>query len=167
MSKSEVLTRTWIALQDVAKAKAFLPFLQRAGRMEGVVEFVASGSRLRLYIPRETCIITFLLSGQFLFLPVCLCSQKHCTHLLLLSYFSHRRQAEDCASEIQTTILSTELSFLGIDCPRAARTIGSESIPSDPCGNEALAFTKEIILQREVLTSTNLFSVHRIVRHTN
>ena len=52
-----------VVLQDVQKAKAFLPFLQRAGRMEGVVEFVASGSRLRVYIPRETCLITFLLSG--------------------------------------------------------------------------------------------------------
>ena len=50
--------------QDVAKAKQFLPFLQRAGRMEGVVEYVASGSRIRLYIPRETCLITFLLSGE-------------------------------------------------------------------------------------------------------
>lgn len=48
---------------DVPKAKQFLPFLQRAGRMEGLVEFVASGSRARLYIPRETCLITFLLSG--------------------------------------------------------------------------------------------------------
>ena len=40
-----------------------MPFLQRAGRSEAVVEFVASGSRLRLYIPRETCLITFLLAG--------------------------------------------------------------------------------------------------------
>ena len=49
--------------QDLAKSKQFLPFLQRAGRSEAVVEFVASGSRLRLYIPRETCLITFLLAG--------------------------------------------------------------------------------------------------------
>nr|CAG4646827.1 EOG090X01F7 [Megafenestra aurita] len=48
---------------DLAKSKQFLPFLQRAGRSEAVVEFVASGSRLRLYIPRETCLITFLLAG--------------------------------------------------------------------------------------------------------
>ena len=48
---------------DVNKSKQFLPFLQRAGRMQCVVEFVASGSRMRLYIPRETCCITFLLSG--------------------------------------------------------------------------------------------------------
>ncbi|XP_071115378.1 staphylococcal nuclease domain-containing protein 1-like [Haliotis cracherodii] len=48
---------------DVTKAKQFLPFLQRAGRSEAVVEFVASGSRLRLYIPRETCLVTFLISG--------------------------------------------------------------------------------------------------------
>ena len=31
--------------------------------LQGVVEFVASGSRFRVYIPRETCVITFLLSG--------------------------------------------------------------------------------------------------------
>nr|CAG4638262.1 EOG090X01F7 [Cyclestheria hislopi] len=48
---------------DLAKSKQFLPFLQRAGRSDAVVEFVASGSRLRLYIPRESCIITFLLAG--------------------------------------------------------------------------------------------------------
>merc|ERR1712226_868157 len=48
---------------DVAKSKQFLPFLQRAGRMQAVVEFIASASRYRLYIPRETCVITFLLSG--------------------------------------------------------------------------------------------------------
>ena len=48
---------------DVTKSKQFLPFLQRAGRMQAVVEFVASGSRFRVYIPRETCVITFLLAG--------------------------------------------------------------------------------------------------------
>ena len=46
---------------NAVKCKQFLPFLQRAGRMSGLVEFVASGSRFRVYIPRETCIITFLL----------------------------------------------------------------------------------------------------------
>lgn len=86
---------------DVPKAKQFLPFLQRAGRSEGIVEFVASGSRLRLYLPKETCLITFLISG--------------------------------------------------INCPRGARTLPSgQSFPADPCGEEALQFTKELCLQREV-----------------
>merc|ERR1719259_578819 len=48
---------------DVARSKQFLPFLQQKGRLQAVVEFVASASRYRLYIPRETCVITFLLSG--------------------------------------------------------------------------------------------------------
>lgn len=52
-------------LQDVPKAKQFLPFLQRAGKSEAVVEFIASGSRLRLYLPKETCLITLLISGRF------------------------------------------------------------------------------------------------------
>ena len=50
-------------LGDASKAKQFLPFLQRAGRISGIVEFVASGSRLRVYIPKETCLITLLLAG--------------------------------------------------------------------------------------------------------
>ena len=87
---------------DVTKSKQFLPFLQRAGKSEAVVEFVASGSRLRLYIPKETCLITFLISG--------------------------------------------------INCPRGARTLPSgQSFPAEPFGEEALQFTKELCLQREVL----------------
>ncbi|KAK3585672.1 hypothetical protein CHS0354_020238 [Potamilus streckersoni] len=86
---------------DVPKAKQFLPFLQRAGRSEATVEFVASGSRLRLYIPRETCLITFLISG--------------------------------------------------IECPRGSRPLpGGGTQPADPFGEEALVFTKEMCLQREV-----------------
>ncbi|KAH9499055.1 nuclease domain-containing protein [Bulinus truncatus] len=86
---------------DVPKAKQFLPFLQRAGRSEAVVEFIASGSRLRLYLPKETCLITLLISG--------------------------------------------------IDCPKGARSLPSgQSFPADPFGEEALLFTKEMCMQREV-----------------
>ncbi|XP_062850728.1 staphylococcal nuclease domain-containing protein 1 isoform X3 [Trichomycterus rosablanca] len=49
---------------DTQKAKQFLPFLQRAGRSEAVVEYVFSGSRLKLYMPKETCLITFLLAEE-------------------------------------------------------------------------------------------------------
>ena len=86
---------------DVAKSKQFLPFLQRAGRMQAVVEFIASASRYRLYIPRETCVITFLLSG--------------------------------------------------ISCPRGERTMPSgQVIEAEPYGNEATAYVKDLIMQREV-----------------
>ncbi|XP_064490231.1 staphylococcal nuclease domain-containing protein 1-like [Ornithodoros turicata] len=85
---------------DMAKSKQFLPFLQRAGKTEAVVEFVASGSRLRLYVPRENCLITFLLAG--------------------------------------------------ITCPRAGRVLSGQTLEEEPFGNEALAFTKDLCLQREV-----------------
>ncbi|MCL4136789.1 UNVERIFIED_CONTAM: hypothetical protein GTU68_060303, partial [Idotea baltica] len=88
---------------DPNKAKSFLPFLQRAGLTDAVVEFVASGSRMRLYIPKETCLITFLLAG--------------------------------------------------ISCPKATRPAPGGTggtIPGEPFGAEALTFTKEHILQREV-----------------
>lgn len=92
-----------MSLQDAAKSKTFFPFLQRAGLTKAVVEFVASGSRMRLYIPKETCLITFLLAG--------------------------------------------------ISCPRASRPAPGGSggmIQGEPYGNDALTFTKEAILQREV-----------------
>ncbi|KAK1789576.1 hypothetical protein P4O66_015478 [Electrophorus voltai] len=82
---------------ETQKAKQFLPFLQRAGRSEAVVEYVFSGSRLKLYMPKETCLITFLLAG--------------------------------------------------IECPR-----GSRNIPggiAEPFSEEAMLFTKELVLQRE------------------
>lgn len=63
-AKKDVPThRVQEVIGDVAKAKQFLPYLTRARRTEALVEFVASGSRLRLYVPKETCIITFLLGG--------------------------------------------------------------------------------------------------------
>lgn len=48
---------------DLQRCKQFLPYLQRTPRLDGIVDFVASASRLRVYVPKEACIITFLLSG--------------------------------------------------------------------------------------------------------
>ena len=48
---------------ETAKAKQFLPFLQRAGKTVALVEFVASGSQVKLYLPKDTCLITFILAG--------------------------------------------------------------------------------------------------------
>ena len=50
-------------VSDPAKAKPYLSFLKRVGRVDAVPEFVASGSRMRVFVPRETCLITFLLAG--------------------------------------------------------------------------------------------------------
>lgn len=89
--------------QDPTKAKAFYPFLSRVGKTDAVVEYVNWGSRIRLYIPKETCLITFLLAG--------------------------------------------------ISCPRPSRsTPGNPGniIPGDEFGTEALEYTKNSILQREV-----------------
>jgi len=86
---------------DAQKAKQLLPHLRRGHRIEALVEFVASGSRLRLFIPKESCLITFLLAG--------------------------------------------------INCQKASRPApGGKMVEGDPFGEEALAFTKERCLQREV-----------------
>ncbi|KAK9475044.1 uncharacterized protein V1510DRAFT_388427 [Dipodascopsis tothii] len=51
------------ASESVAKANAFLPALLRQKRIPAVVEFVSSGSRLRLVLPRENARIKFVLAG--------------------------------------------------------------------------------------------------------
>ncbi|XP_061402624.1 staphylococcal nuclease domain-containing protein 1 [Musca vetustissima] len=80
----------------------YLPSWQRALRTEGIVEFVASGSRIRLYIPKDSCLVTFLLAG--------------------------------------------------ISCPRSSRPAlnGVPAQEGEPFGDEALAFTRDRILQRDV-----------------
>ncbi|CAL0327720.1 unnamed protein product [Lupinus luteus] len=45
------------------KAKDFLPFLHRSRKTSAVVEYVLSGHRFKLLIPKETCSIAFSFSG--------------------------------------------------------------------------------------------------------
>ncbi|CAF0800526.1 unnamed protein product [Rotaria sordida] len=89
------------------RAKGLLSVLQRNGRMEGVVEFVASGSRFRIHLLKDNWIISFLLSS--------------------------------------------------INCPRAERRVPvsgnpqqQKVEPGEPFGAEALTFSKEHFLQRDV-----------------
>lgn len=49
--------------RDVARAKQFLPFLQRAGRTRALCEYVLSGHKLKLLIVKENVQIAFALSG--------------------------------------------------------------------------------------------------------
>ncbi|KAL7747929.1 hypothetical protein RI367_006676 [Sorochytrium milnesiophthora] len=51
------------SLANANKAKQFLPFLKRSGRTSAVVEHVASGSRFRLSIPKESARISMVLGG--------------------------------------------------------------------------------------------------------
>ncbi|CAF1029256.1 unnamed protein product, partial [Adineta ricciae] len=89
------------------RAKGLLNVLQQKGRMEGVVEFVASGSRFRVHLLKDNWIISFILSS--------------------------------------------------ISCPRGERRVpaGGNSQqqkvePAEPFGAEALTFSKEHFLQRDV-----------------
>ncbi|TIB70609.1 transcription factor [Wallemia mellicola] len=51
------------ASESYAKASSFLPQWKRSGKIAGVVEYVASGSRFKVYIPRDNQKITLVLSG--------------------------------------------------------------------------------------------------------
>lgn len=80
----------------------YLPSWLRALKTDGIVEFVASGSRFRILILKDSCLVTFLLAG--------------------------------------------------ISCPRSARP-AANGVPAqdgEPYGDEALNFTKERILQRDI-----------------
>lgn len=87
---------------DSSKAKQFLPSFMRQPRIEGIVEFVTSGARLKVFVPKDHCLCAVLLAG--------------------------------------------------ISCPRGARPVinGAPASESEPFGDEALNFTKERCLQREI-----------------
>ncbi|CAF1326718.1 unnamed protein product, partial [Didymodactylos carnosus] len=88
------------------RAKQSLSVFQRTGRMEGIVEFIASGSRFRIHLIKDNRIISFLLSS--------------------------------------------------ISCPKAERRIPPTANQpqrieqAEPYGQEALAFSREHFLQRDV-----------------
>ncbi|CAG7891308.1 ribonuclease TUDOR 1 [Brassica rapa] len=54
---------TDLTVAAAKKAKDFLPSLQRIRRIPAVVEYVLSGHRCKLYIPKLTCSIAFAFSG--------------------------------------------------------------------------------------------------------
>ncbi|KAL4634705.1 hypothetical protein ACB092_04G219400 [Castanea dentata] len=58
-----VMHITDLLTASAKKAKDFLPFLHRSRRIPAVVEYVLSGHRFKLLIPKETCSIAFAFSG--------------------------------------------------------------------------------------------------------
>ncbi|KAE9608620.1 putative micrococcal nuclease [Lupinus albus] len=54
---------TDLTTASAKKAKDFLPSLHRIRRTSAVVEYVLSGHRFKLFIPKETCSFAFSLSG--------------------------------------------------------------------------------------------------------
>jgi staphylococcal nuclease domain-containing protein 1 len=46
-----------------AKCKQYLAFMLRERQQRGVVDFVFSGQRLKVLVPKENCIVSFSLSG--------------------------------------------------------------------------------------------------------
>ncbi|KAJ1417805.1 Tudor domain [Sesbania bispinosa] len=58
-----VMHITDLTTTSAKKARDFLPFLHRSRRIPAVVEYVLSGHRFKLLIPKETCSIAFSFSG--------------------------------------------------------------------------------------------------------
>ncbi|KAJ4897482.1 TUDOR-SN protein 2 [Raphanus sativus] len=63
VKESPVMHVTDLTVSSAKKAKDFLPSLHRSRRISAVVEYVLSGHRFKLYIPKETCSIAFAFSG--------------------------------------------------------------------------------------------------------
>lgn len=86
--------------QEIPKARSFFTFL-KGKKNDAIVDHVFSGSRLKLFVAKETCLLTFLIGG--------------------------------------------------IQCPRGARPVGNGVFePAEPFGEEAQAYTKGLIAQRDV-----------------
>lgn len=62
-TKEVVLPRVVDASENGSKAAQFLPTWKRAGKHQALVNFVASGSRFKLFLPKENKKITFVLAG--------------------------------------------------------------------------------------------------------
>ncbi|XP_010491343.1 PREDICTED: staphylococcal nuclease domain-containing protein 1 [Camelina sativa] len=61
--ESPAMHITDLTVAAAKKAKDFLPSLQRIRRIPAVVEYVLSGHRFKLFIPKLTCSIAFSFSG--------------------------------------------------------------------------------------------------------
>lgn len=61
--KEPTVHRISDASDSLAKAKQFLPFLQKTGELSGIVEFCSSASRFRVLIPSQSCRLTLVLGG--------------------------------------------------------------------------------------------------------
>ncbi|RXK36714.1 staphylococcal nuclease domain-containing protein 1 [Tremella mesenterica] len=61
--KEVALPRIVDASENASRASQYLPAWKRAGRHAAVVEFVASGSRFKLFLPKENAKLTFVLAG--------------------------------------------------------------------------------------------------------
>lgn len=48
---------------DSVKAKQYLPFLSREKTLRAVVEYVYSGTRVKLFVPKENCMVNFVIAG--------------------------------------------------------------------------------------------------------
>ncbi|CAI5721420.1 unnamed protein product [Hyaloperonospora brassicae] len=48
---------------DATKAKQFLPFLTRERSLRAVVEHVYSATRMKLFVPKENCLINYMIAG--------------------------------------------------------------------------------------------------------
>ncbi|TMW64988.1 hypothetical protein Poli38472_009155 [Pythium oligandrum] len=48
---------------DSTKAKQYLPFLTREKNIRAIVEYVYSGTRVKLFIPKENCMVNFVVAG--------------------------------------------------------------------------------------------------------
>ncbi|KAG2180234.1 hypothetical protein INT43_004023 [Umbelopsis isabellina] len=62
-TKEQPIVRITDASENTTKARQFLTFLKRTGRVAGVVDHVANASRLFIWIPKENCRLTFVLAG--------------------------------------------------------------------------------------------------------
>ncbi|RSH91298.1 hypothetical protein EHS25_009597 [Saitozyma podzolica] len=63
-TKDVSLPRIVDASESGSRASQYLPSWKRAGRHAAVVDFVAAGSRFKVYIPKENTKITFVLAGK-------------------------------------------------------------------------------------------------------
>jgi staphylococcal nuclease domain-containing protein 1 len=83
--------------QNANKSKQFLPFLQRAGTSHAVVDYVLSGHRLKLSVPKEGALISFAIAGVR-------CPQRDEPGAAeALRFVRHRCAQRDCEIDVEVS----------------------------------------------------------------
>jgi staphylococcal nuclease domain-containing protein 1 len=111
--------------QEQHKARSFFTFL-KGKKNDAIVDHVFSGSRLKLFVAKGKLKIQL----------------KSFMRWVRSQYINLLFFLETCL-----------LTFLigGIQCPRGSRPVGNGVFePAEPFGEEALAYTKSLLTQRDV-----------------
>ena len=134
-TKDPPVLRISDASESLSKAKSFLSYLVRAKRVPGIVEYVSSGARFKVYVPSQNCKLTLVLSG------------------IRCPRASSSALSSSSSSSSSVNVSATNNSNSNGTTPSKSNGGNSASSSGDknePFGDEALRFSTRKVFQHDV-----------------